>query len=85
MITFLKPNLHANNFLNTEFTRICKKMSLTAGTKWRRYYSFIPFPISTLEGGRWSAQHPGYFVPQKTSYTLCMGGWVCLGNTLDAH
>jgi len=41
--------------------------------------------ISALDGGEWSAQCPGYFIPREmASSTHWTGGWVGLRVGLDA-
>jgi hypothetical protein len=37
----------------------------------------LPFLTSTLDGGEWSASHPGRFTPRKRAPgTHWIGGWV---------
>jgi hypothetical protein len=42
-----------------------------ADTDGRRRHSSNSFALSVLQGGGWSAPHPGRFTPGKTQYPLC--------------
>jgi hypothetical protein len=43
------------------------------------------FLISALNGGEWSASHPGRFTPrERAPGTHCIGGWVGPIAVLDA-
>jgi hypothetical protein len=41
------------------------------------------FLTSTLEGGVWSASHPGRLYPRERPGTHCIGGWVGPGAGMD--
>jgi hypothetical protein len=57
-----------------------------AGTKGERKYSFNSFLTSALDGGEWSASHPGRAYPWKwTPDTHWKGGWVDLRAGLDTE
>jgi hypothetical protein len=60
----------------------CKKVKQPRYTPWRRLggeeYSSYSFTTSALDGGEWSASHPGRaFTPgERNPGTRCTGGWV---------
>jgi hypothetical protein len=60
-----------------------KKVKQSRCTPWRRLggdevYSSYSFSTSALDGGEWSASHPGRALTpgERTPGTHCTGGWV---------
>jgi alpha-glucosidase (family GH31 glycosyl hydrolase) len=55
--------------------------------RWHRRYSSYSFSTSALDGGEWSASHPGRaFTPgERTPSTHWTGGWVSTRAGLDTE
>jgi hypothetical protein len=75
----------------SQISSLCKSKSSPATHLWRcrgeRMYSSYSFTTSELDGGEWSASHPGRALPlgKGPPNTHCTGGWVGPSAGLDTE